>query len=781
MHLLNARQASTDDDGEAIDLGQSPGDIVYISAADTELRCLAAAQAKRPDDAPILRLANMLRLAHPLSVDLYVEEIVAKAKLVILRLLGGRSYWPYGLEQIAAACNAQKIPLAVLPGDDQPDQELAGWCSLANEACHRLWQYGVHGGVDNAGALLAYGATLIGIEESWTEPAPLLRAGIYYPGERQPDLERPRQIWRDDRPVTAIIFYRALLQAADLDVINSLVNALGRAELNALPLYVTSLKDQSVASLIAELLDESRSSVVLNATGFAISNPHRPVPTPLEGEDRVVLQMVFSGGSETAWAEGTNGLSARDLAMSVVLPEIDGRVFSRAVAFKTLQRFDQRSEIDVIGYQAVQDRIDFVANLARSWSKLRNVKVESRRIAIVLANYPNQDGRIANGVGLDTPESAAEVLNALKSAGYALGSWSFDGQGLVDKLLAGVTNNLAKYQQKTSEITISIADYNIFFKQLPETVQRSVKKRWGEPENDPQAFHTIFKLALLQFGNIVVGIQPARGYNIDPVSSYHDPALPPPHSYFAFYVWLRQIFGTQAIVHLGKHGNLEWLPGKALALSASCFPEAVLGPLPHLYPFIVNDPGEGAQAKRRASAVIIDHLTPPMTRAESYGPLAELEGLVDEYYQASGLDARRTAYLRGEILAESRRLGLDKDIGVARDDDPDDALAKLDNHLCELKELQIRDGLHVLGRAPTGDQLVDLLVALVRVPRGDGRDGDASILRALASDLKLAGFDPLDCSMAEPWQGPRPACLGHADQAWRTAGDTVERLELLAR
>ncbi len=784
MHLLNARQATTDDDGEAIDLDQSPGDIVYISAADTELRSLAAAQAKRPEEAPSLRLANMLRLAHPMSVDLYVETVVGQAKLVVLRLLGGRSYWPYGVEQIAAACRSKNIPLAALPGDDQPDQELASWCTLPTEACHRLWQYGVHGGLANSEALLCYAANLLGHEESWTEPAPLLRAGIYWPGDSSPDLETLcRDHWIIDRPAAAIVFYRALLQAADLDVIDALVTALGRAGMNALPLYVTSLKDKSVGSLVAELLDEARVSVVLNATGFAISKPSTPAPTPLDGSDRIVLQMVFSGGSETAWAEGTSGLSARDLAMNVVLPEIDGRVLTRAVAFKAKQRFDQRSEIEVIGLRPVQDRVDYTAKLARSWAELRNVPVEKRRVALILANYPNQDGRLANGVGLDTPESAADVLDALRSAGYALGSWRGDGQALVDKLRSGVTNNRSKYKQKSSEITLSLDDYLLFYNRLPDLLQKQVEQRWGTAENDPQVIHSVFKLALLQFGNSVVGIQPVRGYNIDPVTTYHDPDLVPPHHYFAFYAWMRQSFGVHAIIHLGKHGNLEWLPGKALALSETCFPEAALGPLPHLYPFIVNDPGEGSQAKRRTAAVIIDHLTPPMTRAESYGPFARLEGLVDEYYQAAGVDARRTAYLRGEILAESRRLGLDKDLGVERDD-PDDVLAKLDNHLCEIKELQIRDGLHILGRAPKGDQLTDLLVALVRVPRGDGSGGDASILRALAMDLDLGEVDPLDWDFSETWHGPKPdtlASLPGAGDTWRSVGDLVERLELLAR
>jgi cobaltochelatase CobN len=280
-------------------------------------------------------------------------------------------------------------------------------------------------------------------------------------------------------------------------------------------------------------------------------------------------------------------------------------------------------------------------------------------------------------------------------------------------------------------------------------------------------------------GNVVIALQPARGYNIDPQGSYHDPALVPPHCYFAFYAWLRGAVGVHAVVHMGKHGNLEWLPGKALALSAACYPEAAFGPLPHLYPFIVNDPGEGTQAKRRAQAVIVDHLTPPLTRAESYGPLAELEQLVDEYYEAAGLDPRRLRVLQTQILDLARRIGLDRDCGIGDGEEAGAALGKLDGYLCELKEMQIRDGLHVFGEAPVGELLVDLLVALTRLPRGQGRGGDASLPRALAADLGLAGFDPLDCVMGEAWQGPRPAALT-GPGPWRTAGDTVERLELLA-
>jgi cobaltochelatase CobN len=782
MHLLNAQRATPEDAGEAIDLGQTPGDIVVLSAADTELACLAAAEGRRPEGSPSLRLANLLQLGHPLSVDLYVEQVVAKAGLVVLRLLGGRSYWPYGLEQVAAVCRAQHIALAVLPGDDQPDLELAAWSTLPPEACHRLWQYGVHGGLDNARQMLAYGASLIGRDELWQEPAPLLRAGLYWPGIARPTLADLRQHWRHARPAAALVFYRALVQAGDLAAIDALIEALEAAGLNPLPVFTASLKDPVAAPLVRDLLAEAGPEVVLNATGFAVSSPGQRRATPLDGPGRCVLQLVFAGGSEAAWRAGTRGLSPRDLAMNVALPEIDGRVLSRAVAFKTRQRFDPRTESSIVGFAPVADRVRFVAELAAAWACLARLPAAERRVAILLANYPNRDGRLANGVGLDTPASTVRLLRALQDAGYRIDRLPADGQRLIEALLAGVTNDLQVRAEREVRVRLPLDAYLRFFGQLSEVVQKRIRERWGEPASDPHVADGAFALALLPLGHVVVGIQPARGYQIDPAANYHDPDLPPPHGYLAFYAWLRREFGAHAVIHMGKHGNLEWLPGKALALAEDCLPEAVLGPMPHVYPFIVNDPGEGSQAKRRSAAVVIDHLTPPLTRAESYGPLAELERLVDEYYDAAGVDPRRTSYLRGEILALSQRLGLDRDVGIAPADSADAALAKLDNHLCELKELQIRDGLHEFGKAPAGELLTDLLVALVRVPRGSGAGGDASLLRTIAADLGLAGFDPLDCAMAEPWRGERPEVLRRLDeQPWRSNGDTVERLELCAR
>ncbi len=782
MHLLSATAASGTDIEEAVDLDQSPGEIVILSAADTELGCLARAHAACDADLPSLRLANFLKLSHPYSVDLYLDKTVRRARLVLLRLLGGRSYWSYGLEQIAAACAEEGIPLIVLPGDDKPDPELARLTSIDAAAATRIWAYLTHGGIANAEQCLRYLASLIGRDLDWREPVPLPAAAAWLPAEGLLEPDAVQRHLARGRPVAPILFYRALFASGDLAPIEALVEALEMRGLTALPVFVTSLKDEKAQARLDALFRSHPPAILLNATAFATGSPGSGAGGPLARFDVPVLQLVFASVDQPRWRADPQGLGPRDLAMHVALPEVDGRILSRAVAFKELAKVDPATECPLMHYAPVADRMEFVAGLAASWVRLARTSPAERRIALLLANYPNRDGRLANGVGLDTPESCIAVLRALAEAGYAVDGIPADGNALIAMLREGPTNRLAGRGDRRIRVRLPLAEYRRWFTTLPAELRERIDARWGPPEADPHLEGEDFALALLPLGNIMLGIQPARGYQIDPVATYHSPDLVPPHAYLAFYLWLREIWGCHAVVHLGKHGNLEWLPGKALALSESCLPEAALGPLPHLYPFIVNDPGEGTQAKRRTAAVIVDHLTPPMTRAETYGPLRELERLVDEYWEASQLDPRRMEPLAEEILMTSRRLGLDRDLGLEMGEDAMTWLQDLDNHLCELKELQIRDGLHIFGRSPEGPQRIDLLTAIARIPRPGGSEADASILRALAADLGLGGFDPLDCRPGEPWQGPRPSVLaGLLADPWRSTGDTVERLEHLAR
>jgi len=762
MHLLAVQAGTLPDGTDAVDLGQSPAEIVVLSAADTDLACLAKAWQGGPDG---LRLANLMRLGHHLSVDLYVEQVIEPARLVVVRLLGGRAYWPYGVEQIAAAARRKGIAVAFIPGSAEPDPDLTEASTLPPEAVERLWRYLLHGGPDNARAFLAYAGSLIGHPAEWDEPKPLPSAGRHCADPA------------DGRPRALLVFYRALVLAADLAPVEALIAALRGDGLAVTALYVHSLKDPIGAGLVRAEIAANPPDIILNITGFAVSAPGRAAAGPFGPADCPVLQVILAGGTEAGWRDGQGGLGPRDLAMNVSLPEIDGRVLARAISFKALDR-DDATQCDIAHHAPVADRVAFTARLAANWAKLRRKAAGERRIALILANYPHRDGRLGNGVGLDTPAAAAAILRAMAQAGYDVAPAPADGQSLIARLLEGVTNG--GVAGRVVRETLALADYRAWFDALPETVRDAVITAWGAPETDPWLLPDgTFALPVLRLGGVAVAVQPARAEADDAARRYHDADLPPPHRYLAFYLWLRQSFGADAIVHLGKHGTLEWLPGKAVALASTCFPELALGPLPHLYPFIVNDPGEGTQAKRRAGAVIVDHLTPPLTRAETYGPLRELERLVDEYYEAAGLDPRRLAVLRREILSLSAVAGLEADLGIDADDDPDAALKKLDNHLCELKELQIRDGLHTFGQSPEGEQRDSLLVALARVRRGTEPEAE-SLTRALAADLGL-GFDPLDCHAAETWTGPRPAVLADiGTDSWRSVGDSVERLEALA-
>jgi cobaltochelatase CobN len=775
MHLLATQSGVVDGNAQAVDLGQTPADIVIISAADSELATLAKAWDNL-ENPRTLRLANQMALSHNLSVDTYIDNTLSGARLIIARVLGGKAYWAYGVEQLTALANRKGIKLALLPGGNDADPDITGLSTLPPEACERLRQYISHGGRENARNLLSYCHHLL--DGQTAPPAPpeqLAKAGLYgHPQTPAPDTSA--NIAPPDTSANiAIVFYRALVEGGLTTPVDALMKEIEATGNTPVPVYVTSLKDADCTNILHSIFANTAPDIIINATGFATgdNNPYVKYDCP-------VLQTVFSGTSFHNWNDSPGGLPTRDLAMNVVLPELDGRIMTRAVSFKADHHFHPPTQCPIVTYEPVADRIQFTAKLAANWANLRQTPQHQRKLAIILANYPNRDGRIGNGVGYDTPASTINILNALQQSGYSLSNIPASGNDLIEQLQKGPTNaGLKSGRQGMAKLPLT--QYLRYFTQLPETIQQQVLERWGEPASDPFCQNDNFHLPALTFGNVVTAIQPARGYNINPTETYHDPALVPPHGYLAFYLWLRQSFGTQAVIHNGKHGNLEWLPGKAVGLSKSCYPEIALGPIPQLYPFIVNDPGEGTQAKRRTSAVIIDHLTPPLTRAETYGPYRDLEALIDEYYLASGLDQRRLARLKRQILDLTLSCGLDEDAGLKDAGNDDEKLQQLDTYICELKEAQIRDGLHILGQSPQGQLETDLLVALTRTARGVGKDGDASLIQALAEDFGFADFDPFDSRLAEPWKGKKPESLKNlTNQPWRTNGDTLERLELMA-
>ena len=779
MHLLRTQPGSQLPVDSIADLGQTPAELVILCTGDSHLSLLAEVARQLPADYPSLRLASPAQLSNHASVDFYVEQVLQHAKVILISVHGGVSYWRYGIERLVELAE-RGARVIMVPGDDSPDPELMALSNVPAEDSQRLWQFLRQGGAANALQLFnCIASNWLQRDYAWGEPQALPRVGLYHPQQANPRLADWRASWQAGAPVAALLFYRTQVQAANTAFIDQFCQQLQAQGLNPLPIAVASLKEDACLAQVEDWLDQVGASLIINTTGFAMSNPEAPELRPFR-RDIPVLQAICALDNLEQWQANAQGLGPRDLAMHIVLPELDGRLITQPISFKGLAWRSERSQSDVVCYRPHLPGMDFVSELARNWIALANKANADKRIALILANYPTRNGRIGNGVGLDTPAAALNILLALERQGYPVEGLPDSGTALIHQLLGGVTNDLDSLDARPCAQSLALDDYLAFFRSLPAANQQAVLERWGEPQQDPMFRSGRLMIAGLRFGLTFVGIQPARGYQVDASAVYHDPDLVPPHGYLAFYCWLRKVFAADAVIHVGKHGNLEWLPGKSVGLSEQCWPSAILGPLPNIYPFIVNDPGEGAQAKRRTQAVIIDHLMPPLTRAESYGPLRDLERLADEYYEASQLDLRRAAELRGEILLKVREASLDRELGLQLGEDPNSWLPQLDAYLCDLKESQIRDGLHVFGESPIGQLRRDTLLALLRIPRGDGQGGNASLLRALARDLEL-DFDPLDCEMAAPWQGPSPAMLQSlSDDSWRSAGDTRERLELLA-
>jgi cobaltochelatase CobN len=797
MHLLAAKPGGFTDEEGIIDLQQSPGDIIILSAQDTSLGLLAEIADELPENYPSLRLANLINLAKPAAYDLYEHSVLQHCKVIIVSLLGGVNYWQYGIEQLQALSKQHSIKLILVPGDDQPDIALTNRSNCSDQQCYNVWRYLREGGQRNTHNLYHYIASeLLKLEsdsEALEPPRSLPSCLIYTPGDTPLTLDQWQQAKDIRRPSALLLFYRSHVQSGNTHAFDQFIKLL-ETRFNLLAVATLSLKDPDCLATVNHLINSTDCDVVVNTTSFsqhiegnAALSSEPQIPTQLFEKNIPVIQAILAANSESDWQASSQGLRARDIAMNVALPEYDGRIISRAISFKELYRRSSATEIDIVRYQLHSERAEFVAKLAWHWANLRHKKNSQKRIAVILANYPTKDGRIGNGVGLDTPASAVNILNALQQNDYPITNIPQDGDSLIEQLQSGVTNNIDTLSIKGCNQSITIEDYNHWFEQLPEYNRDAIQQRWGSVESDPKYRQGRLMISGIRLGETFVGIQPARGFNVDVVANYHDPDLVPPHNYLAFYFWLRHVYKADAFAHIGKHGNLEWLPGKSVALSEQCWPDIVFGPMPHLYPFIVNDPGEGAQAKRRTQAVIIDHLMPPMARAETYGDLLELEKLIDEYYQAMGLDPRREEHLRKKILdlVCDSNLAQELNLDIDPSQTQDELLNEVDTYLCELKEAQIRHGLHRFGQLPDDHNLAETLVALTRLPRGDGIN-DAGILHSLSSDLNLNipdgnPFDPLKFDPAQTWQGNKPTLLQNISNAdWRTEADTRERLELLA-
>jgi cobaltochelatase CobN len=719
VHILRVESRSIDGTAEAVDLGHTPADIVVLSFTDTDLSVVAAAWEQQQDTLPSLRLANLSALRHPFSIDRYLDTVIANSRFVLVRLLGGKDYWRYGCDELEMLARERGLHLAIVPGDDREDPRLDDASTLPHQALRRISGYFSAGGVQNILGCLRFAAGHFTPQPPAPMPAATPAFGTFAAGCRAAP---------DGSPVTLLVFYRAWLLAADTAPIIDLADTLAAHGARVECVYVTSLKDEAVRPPLHDLLSTLRPDVIYNLTAFSARVDL--AGSVLDAAGSPVIQCILSNGDRQQWSESQRGLGPADLAMNVVMPELDGRIVAGAIAFKAQQSRSDTLQFSKLAYQTERSGVDQAVELGMAWCNLRRTPRADRRVACVLSDYPAKSGRAAYAVGLDTVQSVCSIVEHLRDQGFDVGAGLSVSQ-LTDWLITA-----------PETAVLSVEDYRRLVADLPEPFISEVNTAWGDPSSDPCVRNGQFWFRQISTGKMTICLQPDRGNHASRKGDYHSAVLAPRHGYVACYLWLRREARVHAIIHCGTHGTLEWLPGKAVALSPSCHPQAVLGPVPLIYPFIVNNPGEAAQAKRRTASVTIGHLSPPLIAAGTYGATAELESLFDEYAEAQTLDPPRATRLATAILARAGETGLAAESGIAADADPNDALTKLDAWLCDLKDMRIGDGLHVFGVSPNP-------------AAGDDRTAD---LLARCGPFELSGIlAALDGRFVQPGPGGAPA------------------------
>lgn len=727
MHRLSSLPGAESNEVFTV-VEQPPAPVLFLTSASTDISTLSSC-LRQPGMAhwkEQLRALPLDCLRHPAQIDHYLATTASTARVLVVRLLGGRGHWSYGLEQCRRwQCSVHSRTLLVLAGTADQNDQLHPIGSISSTFSQQLALLLSEGGITNMTKFLSAIHPFI---ISSLEPEIQTETNDLQP-ERMAD--PARFDWKDEPgPRVGVLLYRAHARAADTIWCQQLLMALRSHGLVPRALWVSSLRDHVVQEAVQRAFQAQEVQLVISTTSFAsVQFQEAGLGTPLwDGLDLPVLQLLSSGRSKQAWEATSQGLDPIDLSLQVVLPELDGRITTRIGAFREVLDAESSLSTAVKGLVPDAAGLTWLAEHARCWVDLRQTDAAQKRVALVLANYPVRNGRIANGVGLDTPASTVNILNWLAETGVELGANSRpnDSQELMAQLLSGRSNDPEScHLEPLAHLPLN--RYLRWWRQVTPEARSLIESRWGSPDQAIDLEEKGFAVHGLLFGHVAVLIQPSRGYDPDQISDLHSPDLPPPHRYLAQYLWLQEVHGTQLMVHVGKHGSAEWLPGKSVGLSQSCGPALALAPIPHIYPFIVNDPGEGSQAKRRGHAVILDHLTPPLGRAGLHGSLLSLESLLDEYVEARQVAADRCDVLKQQIKELLKRLDWPSWTDQLSDqaspgeqvDDPwARCLDQVETYLCELKEAQIRTGLHRLGSQPDPLAQRELLLAIARSPSG---------------------------------------------------------------
>ena len=800
--------------------------LVLLSHAETDLLALERACPDLPTGFPAIVGHSLIGLDSASALFALFGAQRSPQLLAIVRVHGTVSSVP-GLADLIGLAHQEGWGLVVISGVPGSVDILPRTSNVSPEFASNLTSYFMAGGVRNVAQALRYAAAEhLGIVIGYDPPQAMPAHGLYHPDLLVTNSADWTSHRAPDRPVASVLFYRAHVLSGNLQFVDLTLRALESRGFAAIGIFTSSLRDRDSTGIpLALRLLTVFPDIIVNTLSFplfALSSPEPALPdsgsTPFEAIGAPLIQAICCGTPRAQWSESARGLSPTEAAMNIALPECDGRLITVPISFKENHR-----------YVPDPERIQRVADFARRLATLRSKSNSEKRIAIVLSNAGGKAQRIGGAVGLDTPASLLRWLADMRAAGYKVGALPRSPDALMTQLLAQGCYDDKHPIDSSTAWRMPRRRYSQWFRAQSEGFQTPLCDMWGTPtlagptlappfwRGDRQSARRSPLLALhepysddndylfsgLKFGNVIVAIQPPRGFGVDPDAMYHATDLPPCHHYAAFYRWVADEWRADAIVHFGTHGTLEWLPGKSLAMSADCAPDVLLADLPLIYPFVVNNPGEGAQAKRRTHAVIVDHLVPPLTHADTCGPLATLSHLVEEYYRAEVLDTNKLPVLRRQIwdLVRTTRLEDDlKQIRLERHGDHEHSwdervteqgipralerlsgrgfahlLEDLDAYLCDLGRAQIRGGLHVFGAPPEGSALVDLLFAILRSPNGN-------IPSLIDAVTRAGGIDPATlCDSLGVWSDPLPPVLSDWVSGVVTVGQVRTAVDELAR
>ena len=595
------------------------------------------------------------------------------------------------------------------------------------EQIRRTWQYFRYDGADNLyNCVLWLGKEFGGTPYVPEEPKLLPWHGIWHPEwtemERCQDAEGYLAAhYLPGRPTVGVMFYRTEWLMGDFSYQTALIRALEAQGLNAIAIFTNTFRSEDLDS--PTLMDAVNRyffrgktrlvDVIINTMKFSL----KAAGTSIEEWMRLdvpLLEAYTVLGERAEWEASPAGLNPMEVSIAVSLPEFDGVIHSVPIAARV------KDDVGDVTWQLMEERMVRLAAKAKKWALLGKKPNQEKKIAIVFHNYPPTNSNIGSAAGLDSPESVRRLLEKMRDVGYTVETIPEDSKAFMKLLTDNATNDrrfISAAQIKDAYGHLTAAQYARFFTKLPEKVRTQLTADWGDAPGDVFNYEGELLIPGTLNGNVFITVQPPRGFGEDPGKILHDPAAAPTHHYIGFYHWLRDIWQADAVVHIGTHGSLEWLPGKGTALSASCYPDISLGDLPDVYPYWMTIVGEGIQAKRRGAACLISHLSPPMQLSGSYEELQELEQALDEYVHFRQTQPENLDTVKEIVREKAAACNFGDDI--AEGDDFDDYVGRLHNYVTDIKNMQIRTGLHIMGQPPEGDGLSEYVEALVRLDNGD--------------------------------------------------------------